>query len=757
MRQFAAIFATLAAVGSGALADAPRTIIVMDGSGSMWGQIDGRAKLEIARETVATVLSTLPAEQELGLLAYGHREKGNCSDIELIVPPAAGTGAEIAAQVAKMRFLGKTPLSQAVREAAEALRYGEEAATVVLVTDGLESCDADPCALGRELEASGLAFTAHVIGLGLSGAEGAEVACLATETGGQYLSASNAAGLAEALAATVAAKLPPPQPAPIPEPKPALPEASLTAPESAPAGSVLRVDFAGPHEEYDYIRILDTAGEWLAEASVEAEPFVEIRLPFVTGPHEVVYMLQSGEFLARRPLTLTEAPVSITAPEIAQVGTEVTIVWEGPDADYDNIQLYRLSDDERITYDYLGDSNALTFTMPEEPGLYEFRYKFRDAEVIYTRPITVTLDKVDAAPVLDPAEGLSIVPVALSVPADFAGQPIQWSAEPLDPHPDAPEALATPGAEVGPWTAELYPGRWRIYAEAPAGVTAGKGFGADIMVTDATGQMFEIPLTPMETMGMGEDTPDADSAPVPVRINGEYGGMMTRWQATPVSGQDSLVLGSDATPSGWKTALDPGRWLIEGFAQGGKGQLYAAVIDVAAGGPADITLLRTAGVSQTPAMLTQDEPAEAHCVSEVACYHTDRTGAVRYLLLPDWAADTAIFYETAGGVAAETPSITFYHGVPFQVMAALNPRQWDAMIGPCNDTPVGPLCAATEADPAAVALLLASLSKFEAEPATAPSVTLDTDGTAMTLDTPIDLPEGFDPVELFAPQLLSKE
>lgn len=58
------------------------TMIVMDGSGSMWGQIDGRTKLEIARETVTGVLGTLPESRVIGLMAYGHRERGNCADIE---------------------------------------------------------------------------------------------------------------------------------------------------------------------------------------------------------------------------------------------------------------------------------------------------------------------------------------------------------------------------------------------------------------------------------------------------------------------------------------------------------------------------------------------------------------------------------------------------------------------------------------------------------------------------------------------------
>ncbi|WP_186393607.1 MULTISPECIES: VWA domain-containing protein [unclassified Pannonibacter] len=188
--------------------EAPRTIIVMDGSGSMWGQIDGRAKLEIAREAVARVVQGIPAQQELGLLAYGHRTKGNCSDIELLVPPGQGTGPAIVDAVNAMRFLGKTPLSAAVRQAAEALRYGEESATVVLVTDGLETCEADPCALASELEAAGVNFTAHVVGFGLTKEEGAQVACLAENTGGRYIEAANAGELVSALTEAISMEPP---------------------------------------------------------------------------------------------------------------------------------------------------------------------------------------------------------------------------------------------------------------------------------------------------------------------------------------------------------------------------------------------------------------------------------------------------------------------------------------------------------------------------------------------------------------------
>ena len=103
-----------------ALADG-RTIIVLDASGSMWGQIDGKPKLEIARAALAEVLKTIPADTELGLIAYGHRDKGSCDDIETIVAPAKGTAQAISDAAAKMQFLGKTPLTEAVRRRRTAL------------------------------------------------------------------------------------------------------------------------------------------------------------------------------------------------------------------------------------------------------------------------------------------------------------------------------------------------------------------------------------------------------------------------------------------------------------------------------------------------------------------------------------------------------------------------------------------------------------------------------------------------------------
>ena len=132
---------------------ANKVIIILDASGSMWAQIDGKPEARNRpRSRCRTVLQSVPADDEIGFMAYGHREKGSCDDIELIVPPQAGSASAITDAADSLKFLGKTPLTAAVKQAAEALKYTEDKATVILITDGLETCDGDPCALGKELE-----------------------------------------------------------------------------------------------------------------------------------------------------------------------------------------------------------------------------------------------------------------------------------------------------------------------------------------------------------------------------------------------------------------------------------------------------------------------------------------------------------------------------------------------------------------------------------------------------------------------------
>lgn len=173
-------------------------MVILDASGSMRGRVDGRTKWEVAKETLAKVVGAMPPERDIGLMAYGHKG-GKCNDIEVLTNPAKGTGAAIINQIGKLRPRGETPLSDSVRAAAKELKYQSKPATVVVITDGIESCNKDPCALGAELAGDGIDFTTHVIGFGLSEKEGGQVACLAHNTGGQYFAVNDASQLKAAL------------------------------------------------------------------------------------------------------------------------------------------------------------------------------------------------------------------------------------------------------------------------------------------------------------------------------------------------------------------------------------------------------------------------------------------------------------------------------------------------------------------------------------------------------------------------------
>jgi Ca-activated chloride channel family protein len=183
---------------------AEKVILVLDASGSMWGQIAGKPKIQIAREVIDGILKDWKADNEIGLIAYGHRKKGDCSDIETLVPVGKLNNQAFSKAVNDLNPRGKTPLSDAVRKAAETLKYTEEKATVILVSDGKETCNADPCAVAAELEKAGVDFTAHVVGFDVSEKQGlSQLQCLASNTGGEFFAAKDAAALQDALKTAV--------------------------------------------------------------------------------------------------------------------------------------------------------------------------------------------------------------------------------------------------------------------------------------------------------------------------------------------------------------------------------------------------------------------------------------------------------------------------------------------------------------------------------------------------------------------------
>ncbi|MDX1501886.1 MAG: VWA domain-containing protein, partial [Thermoanaerobaculia bacterium] len=360
--------ATLALTSLGAAAGPPsaRVVLVLDASGSMWGQIDGRAKIEIARQVIRELLADWDPSVHLGLTAYGHRREGDCSDIESLIPPDSVDPERVRAAVEAINPKGKTPLSDAVIHAARELGYEERRATVILVSDGIETCDRDPCEVARALEEAGADFTTHVIGFDVTEREAQEqLRCLAENTGGELTLARDAGGLKDALRRAVEWS-----------------RISLRSPEVVFAGSPFEVEWSGPDGPGDRIVIVPGGapeGSPGVSAATAAGSPARLVGPDGSGLHEVRYVSGAGRTLLALEVTVRGSRATLEAPASVAAGGELEVSWTGPNAEGDRIVLVAAGEaDERY---FTGDHQAAatagspaTLRAFSDPGEYELRY-----------------------------------------------------------------------------------------------------------------------------------------------------------------------------------------------------------------------------------------------------------------------------------------------------------------------------------------------------------------------------------------------
>lgn len=182
---------------------AQNLLFILDASGSMWGRVDGEPKIVLARGVLADLVHSLPDAANAGLIAYGHNRKGDCDDIETLLPVAPLQREAMIARIDSLNPKGMTPITGAIAEATALLQQIEQTTGVILVSDGIESCDGDPCQAVRDARAAGVDFRLHVVGFDLGDTDTAQLQCMADAGGGRYFSATNASELASALDAAV--------------------------------------------------------------------------------------------------------------------------------------------------------------------------------------------------------------------------------------------------------------------------------------------------------------------------------------------------------------------------------------------------------------------------------------------------------------------------------------------------------------------------------------------------------------------------
>lgn len=213
-------------------------LIILDASFSMTEPLnDGtkESKMSVAKRAILQVLNAVPQHVNIGLRVYGADTSNRmfaCRDTRLIVPIASNQRYRISSALLDIHPTGATPISYSIQQAVEQdFRGLTGKKSVILVSDGMETCGQDPCRVAVGIQRNNIDVKINVVGFGLQDVAAAnQLKCIALSTFGEFHRADTAAQLANQLGNTIEAQtavqgrviLPPRQPSPPTVTKPAL-------------------------------------------------------------------------------------------------------------------------------------------------------------------------------------------------------------------------------------------------------------------------------------------------------------------------------------------------------------------------------------------------------------------------------------------------------------------------------------------------------------------------------------------------------
>ncbi len=174
--------------------------VILDGSGSMWQKLaDGEFKIAAAKRVLNEFMQRDFEGFEMAFRAYGHRRKGDCRDSELIIPFGKSNAVipKLTSFLKTVNPTGKTPISYSLRAALK--DFGDRKGEIILISDGIETCDEDPCELVRLWREKNVQIKVHVVGLGLDEKSKNAMRCISDAAGTDYYDAGSATELAEGL------------------------------------------------------------------------------------------------------------------------------------------------------------------------------------------------------------------------------------------------------------------------------------------------------------------------------------------------------------------------------------------------------------------------------------------------------------------------------------------------------------------------------------------------------------------------------
>lgn len=185
---------------AGARGGPTNVLLMLDSSGSMAARIGGDRKLTIAQDALLDFARKLPSTARVALRVYGHTgsneaagKPASCRGTELRYPFSPPDAAGFETAVRSFEPVGWTPIAASLDAAAADFATAPKGArnVIYLVSDGIETCDADPVEAARRLQASGVKVVTNVIGFDVDGPANQQLKAVAAAGGGEYLTATS--------------------------------------------------------------------------------------------------------------------------------------------------------------------------------------------------------------------------------------------------------------------------------------------------------------------------------------------------------------------------------------------------------------------------------------------------------------------------------------------------------------------------------------------------------------------------------------
>ncbi len=192
-------------------AGAINVLILIDASQSMKEGLAGNflgdteQKMDIAKRVLQNAVARIPGDINLGLRVFGQSFSGDdsldCRQTALLVPIGQGNRRSIIEKVRQLRPFGLTPLTYALMQAGKDLVQVQGEKTIILISDGAETCGGDPCAYIDRLRQMGIKIKIDIVGLGLKRDREAkeQLNCIAEKSGGKFYDANTAAELVDSI------------------------------------------------------------------------------------------------------------------------------------------------------------------------------------------------------------------------------------------------------------------------------------------------------------------------------------------------------------------------------------------------------------------------------------------------------------------------------------------------------------------------------------------------------------------------------